>query len=289
MRTSSRNSSRHDDCNLDDSLRALGNHRVLTREEELDLFQRMEAGETKAREELIRCNQRFVIKMAFGFRGCGVPLADLVMEGNIGLLQVVDKFDWRRGFRFSTYAAYYIRQEMQAAVHRSGSMIRIPVRKCRLMGKLEEAARGFEENEGREAMPEELAYLVGEDVEKVVDVLSLRHRFTSMDQQRGDESDGRTLRETLADEEAARPDEAITAEQTQEAVVHALDFLNDRERQVINLRYGFEQEDGQTYSLRGASDLVGLSQEGVRRVETRALDKLRRPAIRQRLEGLLSA
>lgn len=266
-------------------LHEAGRGRVLGREEEIELFQRMEAGEAWAREEIVACNLRFVIKVALAYRGLGVPLADLIQEGNIGLLHVVDKFDWRRGYRFSTYAAFYIRQEIQSAVYRQSSMIRLPIRKARLLARLQEVARKHVELHGVEPSLAELALAVEQPEASVAALLGMRHTFTSMDGEGDDEA--QPLAEVVADEATPAPDAAISARQTRAAVVDLMDFLTEREKQVLSLRYGFET--GRSQSLRKASKVVGLSQEGVRRVEHRALDKLRRPAIACRVEGLLTA
>lgn len=274
--------SQREDC-VKMYLAEAGHHRILTREEEVALFQRMEAGDDSAREELVTCNLRFVVKVAARYRGCGLPLADLIQEGNIGLLQVVDKFDWRRGFRFSTYAAYYIRQEIQSALHRSGSMIRLPIRKSRLLVRVVDFMQDHVEKSGQEPDAATIAEGLGVEVEKVEAVLECRHSVTSLDAEYGDES--QRLEETLADESAASPRERITAEQSAAAVHHALDFLSERERDVLSARYGLGAAHAEPLSLRQASTIVGLSQEGVRRVEMRAFGKLRRPALMAHLRG----
>ncbi|MBI5155456.1 RNA polymerase sigma factor RpoD/SigA [Candidatus Poribacteria bacterium] len=270
---------------LQDYLKEAGHHRVLTREEEVALFQRLEQGDEAAREEIVQCNLRFVIKVALPFRGFGVPLSDLIQEGNIGLLQVIDKFDWRRGFRFSTYAAYYIRQEVQAALHRQGSLIRLPVRKARLLGKINEVIRRVVNLEGREPSVEEIAFTLGLPVARIEPLLAMRNAFTSLDARQGE--DGPSLSDVLPSADTPSPSAEIEAAQAREAVRGLFGFLSDREREVVQLRFGFQ--NGRSYSLRGASKLVGLSQEGVRRVENRALNKLRRPHVCDQVADLLTA
>ena len=271
---------------VQDYLNAAACHPVLTREQEIEAFQRLENGDESARDDIAAHNLRFVVKIALRYRGLGVPLADLIQEGNIGLLTVIDKFDWRKGFRFSTYAAYYIRQEIQAALHRSGSMIRLPVRKARLLGRINEYMRRELERTGIEPTVGEVALELDVPKDKVEMMLELRHTFTSMESELTD--DGLCLKDTMADDAAPMPDEHIEREQTKAAVVDVLEYLSEREREVIKLRYGMNSR-GRSYSLRGASKMIGLSQEGVRRVEHRALNKLRRPAISSQVEGLLTA
>ncbi len=269
---------------VQDYLQAVGSHHILTREEEVALFERLESGDESAREDIVRCNLRLVVKIALQYRGHGVPLADLIQEGNIGLLCVTSKFDHRRGFRFSTYAAFWIRQEIQAAIRNSGSMIRLPIRKSRLMGRISEAIRFFNTYEGREPSIEEIAQFTDTTLEKVQMLLPLRDAVVSLDAERNE--DGASLMDTVADD---APDiyEALNDEQRKEQISRVLEFLTDREREVIILRFGLNS--GKPMSLRQASRRVGLSQEGVRRIERRALDKLQRPAIRAKLDGLLAA
>ena len=267
-------------------LKEAADHPLLTREQEVALFQRLEAGDMSARDELVRCNLRFVVKVALRYCNCGVPLADLIQEGNIGLLQVVDKFDWRRGFRFSTYAAYYIRQEIQSAIQKQNTLIRLPVRKSRLLLRVIEHMRVFTEREGVEPTAEQIAEDLDVAVEKVHVVLSLRHSFVSMDSDPSEDS--QALEDTLVDESAPIPSARVSEEQTAAAVHRALAHLSDRERQVMELRHGIGSGK-RALSLRGASKVVGLSQEGVRRVEQRAMGKLRRPAMQACLMGLGAA
>jgi RNA polymerase primary sigma factor len=262
----------------------VANHRVLTREEEVALFQRLEAGDMAAREELISCNLRFVVKVALQYKGLGLPLADLIQEGNVGLVTVVDKFDWRRGYRFSTYAAFWIRQEIQAAVRRRGSLIRLPVRKARLLGKISDAISRFHQAEGRDPNLDELADFMGIEAERIEPLLPFREAMLSLEAERGDE--GATLMDEVAEQDAPAPYERLAAEQTREALLKAMTVLNDREREVMFHRYGLA-EGGRALSLRKTSALVGLSQEGVRRVERRALGKLGRPGLSQSLRPLL--
>jgi len=283
MRSTRRN---FEEDGVQDYLSAAGRHRLLTREDEVELFQRAEAGDLAAREEIAACNLRFVVKVALRFRGLGVPLADLIQEGNIGLLTVIDKFDWRKGYRFSTYAAYYIRQEIQAALHRQGAAIRLPVRKARLLAKINETIRREMEATGVEPTTQEVAFTLGTTPDKIEALMELRMSFSSMDAEVGE--DGLRLGDMIADEAAPSPAERIDREQTRAAVRTVLGYLSDRERQVLELRFGLG-EKGRAHSLRKASKTIGLSQEGVRRVEHRALGKLRRPSISAQIAGLTAA
>jgi len=269
-----------------DYLREVSKNEVLTREGERELFQRMEQGDESAREELVRCNLRFVVKIALRYKGHGLPLADLVQEGNVGLLTVISKFDWRKGCRFSTYAAFWIRQEIQAALRRRGSLIRLPVRKARLLAKINDAVRQFTQNEGREPDEVEIAAFLGLDVEKIEAVLPFRERILSLEAERGE--DGATLLDMVPEEGKTLPGDRLMDNERRVMVNEALRVLNAREREVMVHRYGFT-EDGHALSLRKTSKIVGLSQEGVRRVEQRAIGKLQRPGVCRELRYLLTA
>lgn len=270
---------------IQDYLKTISDHHILTREEEVALFQRIEAGDESAREEIVQCNLRLVVKIAFQFRDCGLPMADLIQEGNIGLIYVTSRFDWRRGFRFSTYAAFWIRQEIQAAIRNNSSMIRLPIRKARLMGRISEAIRHFNSCEGRDPNMEEISLFVDVPMEKLEVLMPLRESMVSLDAERTE--DGGNLFDSIP-QDAPAAYERLNDEQTGVAVRSVLGFLSDRERTIIEHRFGLN-ESGRALSLRKTSRKVGLSQEGVRRIERRALEKLQRPAIRAKLSGLATA
>jgi len=269
------------DPSVQDYLNTVSNYPVLTREEERELFQRLEEGDSGARQRLVECNLRFVVKIARQYTGQGTPLADLIQEGNIGLLDVIERFDWRRGYRFSTYAAFWIREAMQRAVRTQGSLIRIPVRKARLMGKVAEAIRQLRHEGAHDPTPGQVAGVMGLPVEQVEELMRLRESVLSLDEAR--DTDGATLQDALP-AATAHPAEAIQKKEMCVHVARALENLTERERQVLRLRFGFR--GGASLSLRKVSRLVGLSQEGVRRVERRALEKLQRPAMRARIAAL---
>ena len=256
---------------------------VLTREQEVELFKRYEAGDTQAREEIVRANLRFVIKIAYEFFNRGLPLADLIQEGNVGLLDVIPRFNWRKGYRFSTYAAFWIRQAIQTAIRRQSSMIRLPVRKSRLLGHLSEHIQQFRFQNGREPTAQELSERTGVSETEIERLLALRDGVMSLDAQ--EDSDDTCLMDTIAEPDAKSPRDRASETQMRSMIGRVLDYLGERERRVLQLRYGFE--NGKTLSLRRTSKMVGLSQEGVRRIELRALEKLRRPHIRQMIAGLV--
>lgn len=271
---------------VNDYLRQIGDHRLLSREEEVELFQRCEAGDAAAREEIVSCNLRFVVKIALQYQGCGLPLADLIQEGNVGLLMVVDKFDWRRGYRFSTYAAFWIRQEIQAALRRRGNLIALPVRKARLLGRINDVMRKLTTRLGREPQTDEIAAEIGVPVERIDALMPFRDCIVSLEEELS--PDGGTLLDSIEATNVDEPRARIQAEQQARVVQGVLRYLNPREREVVEHRYGLG-ENSRSLSLRKTSRIVGLSQEGVRRVERRALDKLQRPAISRQLSELMIA
>lgn len=264
-------------------LKEVARKQVLTRQEEIDLFKRLSEGDTSARHEIVEANLRFVIKIALQFTGRGVPLADLIQEGNIGLLEVVEKFDYTKGFRFSTYAAFWIRQAIQMAVRKNGNVIRLPIRKSRFMGYLNETITNFTANNGRAPSIDELSRLLEMEPEKIEQMMAMRESVLSLDMDT--EEDGTQLLNRLPDMAARNAlDHSMEVEQHQK-IRSALSTLSDKEQKVLRLRFGFD--NGKGLSLRSTSKLVGMSQEGVRRVERAAIRKLRRPNSSQMIAGLL--
>ncbi|MCX7626670.1 MAG: RNA polymerase sigma factor RpoD/SigA [Candidatus Sumerlaeaceae bacterium] len=258
---------------------------VLTREKETELFQRLEQGDRDARRQIIEANLRFVIKIALQYVGRGIPLADLVQEGNLGLMEVVDKFDYRRGYRFSTYAAFWIRQAIEVAVRKQCNMIRVPIRKSRLLGHVSEAVREFAQAHGRSPTTRELSTILGVDEEKLRHLLQVRETVLSLDAEDAIEEDSSQLVTRLRDEHAPDPVEICMARERRALVEAALATLPPREQKVLRLRFGIGGEEGQ--SLRAASRELGLSQEGVRRIEQKALNRLRRGQVAQMLATVL--
>jgi RNA polymerase primary sigma factor len=264
-------------------LKEVARKQVLTRDEEVDLFKRLSNGDPSARHEIVEANLRFVIKIALQFTGRGVPLPDLIQEGNIGLLEVVDKFDYKKGFRFSTYAAFWIRQAIQMAVRKNGNVIRLPIRKSRFMGHLNESISNFTASNGRMPTVDELSGLLDVEPEKLEQLMSMRESILSLDMEM--EEDGGQLMNRLPDTSSPSALEYSMENEQHRKVQKALSTLSEKEQKVLKLRYGFDS--GKGLSLRSTSKLVGMSQEGVRRVERTAIRKLRRPASTQMVSGLL--
>lgn len=264
-------------------LKDISSKSILTREQELNLFKRLAAGDETARHEIVEANLRFVIKIALQFTGRGISLPDLIQEGNIGLLEVVDKFDYKKGFRFSTYAAFWIRQAIQMAVRKNGNVIRLPIRKSRFMGHLNETINTFTSNNGRTPTLEELSERLEVSVEKLEQLMTMRESILSLDVDM--EDDGGQLLNRIPDSASVSALDYSMEKEQSEKIENALSTLSDKEQKVLKLRFGFDS--GKSLSLRSTSKLVGMSQEGVRRVERSAIRKLRRPASSQMVAGLL--
>ena len=241
-------------CYMDE----VGKNKVLTREEEVDLFKRLDEGDEDVRETIIHCNLRFVIRMAQNFRGRGMPLEDLIQEGNIGLLEAISKFKYKLGYRFSTYAAFWIRQSIQVAVRQRGSLIRIPVRKSRQLGFMSEICREFLTLEGRLPTESELADRLGITPDKARELARIGEAVLSLDA-RIDE-DGTPLMDLVPDTSSRPVNQNLLEQERVAKVSEALGTLTDREHNVIERRFGFDS--GGSRSLRRVSRLLGLSQEG---------------------------
>lgn len=264
-------------------LKEVSHHPILTRQEEIDLFVQMHDGVETAREEIVRCNLRFVIQLAQRFRSRGLPLEDLIQEGNLGLLEAIGKFDHTLGYRFSTYAAFWIRQSIQVAIRQRGSLIRIPVRKSRQLGFMNEVVQEFKSTLGRTPTDQELADRLDISKEHAQELARLGEAVLSLDTPF--EEEGASLMDLIPDTVSQTTEDVALEHEREELLNNALSTLSERESSVLRYRFGLQ--NGTERSLRKVSVLTGLSQEGVRRVEQRAIGKLRRPQTRQSITSLL--
>jgi RNA polymerase primary sigma factor len=264
-------------------LKEISRHRVLTKEEEYNLFARLRQGDESAREEITKCNLRLVVRLAQRFQSKGLTLEDLIQEGNLGLIEVINRFDHKLGFRFSTYAAFWIRQSMQVAVRKQGSLIRLPVRKARLLGRMSEVVHEFRSLYGRAPDQADLASRLQITLKQVEELVQLSKTALSLDSPIDEE--GGTLQDRVADERAPLPSERFMEKEMSQKINQALNQLTERENSILRLRFGLHGQKSR--SLRSISRHVGLSQEGVRRVEQRALAKLGRAHMRSQLTGLI--
>jgi RNA polymerase primary sigma factor len=248
----------------------VGRHKLLTAAEEVALAKRIERGDLIAKREMIESNLRLVVSIAKGYRGLGVPFLDLIQEGTLGLNRAVEKFDWRRGFKFSTYATWWIRQSVQRAVANHARTIRVPVHVVERQQKLSRAARRLEVELGRDATKEELAEATGLPMPHVDAALGAAHASVSLNQTVGADDEGE-LGDLFADREAADPFEEAEESLRKQGVRRALDALPERERRILELRFGFE---GEPWTLEAIGHELDLTRERVRQLEAQALARL---------------
>jgi RNA polymerase primary sigma factor len=257
-----------------DSLRLflaqIGKHRLLTAADEVALAKRIERGDTRAKERMIEANLRLVVAVAKGYRGLGVPFLDLIQEGALGLNRAVEKFDWRRGFKFSTYATWWIRQAVQRALANHADTIRVPVHVVERRYKLGNTARRLEVELGREPTAAELAEATGLRRRHVDEALGAARATVSLNQAAGLDEDGE-LGDLFADREAVDPLEHAEEALRRQGVREALATLPDRERRILELRFGFE---GKPWTLEAIGAELSLTRERVRQLEAQGIARM---------------
>ena len=265
------------------SVQLVGNGHQLLPEDAAILERAVRAGD-RARERLVESNLRLVVSIAKKYVGRGMPLLDLVQEGNLGLMRAVEKFDYRKGFKFSTYATWWIRQAVARALADQARTIRVPVHMVETINKLAHTQRSLVQELGREPTIGEIASELQVEPQRVSELRLIAQDPLSLETPLGEEDDS-TLGDFVEDREAVVPVEAASFSLLQQYLSHALEELNERERQVIIMRFGLE--DGKVRTLEEVGAYFKVTRERIRQLETKALAKLRHPTRAKRFEGYL--
>ena len=265
-------------------LKEIGKVPLLTAEEEVELAKRMEAGDEYAKQKLCEANLRLVVSIAKKYVGRGMLFLDLIQEGNLGLIKAVDKFDYTKGYKFSTYATWWIRQAITRSIADQARTIRIPVHMVETINKLIRVSRQLLQENGREPTPDEIAEEMGITVEKVREILKIAQEPVSLETPIGEEEDSH-LGDFIPDEDAPAPAEAAAFSMLKEQLVDVLSTLTEREQKVLKLRFGLE--DGRARTLEEVGKEFDVTRERIRQIEAKALRKLRHPTRSKTLKDYL--
>ncbi len=265
-------------------LKEIGKVALLTAEEETTLAKKMEAGDEEAKKRLAEANLRLVVSIAKRYVGRGMLFLDLIQEGNLGLIKAVEKFDYRKGYKFSTYATWWIRQAITRAIADQARTIRIPVHMVETINKLIRVSRQLLQDLGREPTPEEIAKEMTLDVEKVREIQKIAQEPVSLETPIGEEEDSH-LGDFIPDEDAQAPQEAATFTMLREQLIEVLHTLTPREQKVLRLRFGLD--DGRARTLEEVGKEFEVTRERIRQIEAKALRKLRHPSRSKKLKDFL--
>ena len=265
-------------------LKEIGKVPLLTAEEEIELAKRMELGDEEAKKKLCEANLRLVVSIAKRYVGRGMLFLDLIQEGNLGLIKAVDKFDWRKGYKFSTYATWWIRQAITRSIADQARTIRIPGHMVETINKLIRISRQLLQELGREPTPEEIAAEMEISVEKVREILKIAQEPVSLETPIGEEEDSH-LGDFIPDDDVPAPADAAAFSMLKEQLVEVLDTLTEREQKVLKLRFGLE--DGRARTLEEVGRRFEVTRERIRQIEAKALRKLRHPSRSKKLKDYL--
>ncbi|GEK27797.1 RNA polymerase sigma factor RpoD [Furfurilactobacillus siliginis] len=265
-------------------LKEIGRVSLLTGEQEVALALRIEQGDESAKQELAEANLRLVVSIAKRYVGRGMQFLDLIQEGNMGLMKAVEKFDYRKGFKFSTYATWWIRQAITRAIADQARTIRIPVHMVETINKLIRIQRQLLQDLGREPIPEEIGAEMEMPTEKVREILKIAQEPVSLETPIGEEDDSH-LGDFIEDQDATSPADHAAYELLKEQLESVLDTLTDREENVLRLRFGLD--DGRTRTLEEVGKVFGVTRERIRQIEAKALRKLRHPSRSKQLKDFL--
>ncbi len=255
-------------------LREIGKIPLLTAEEELALAQKVVAGDKRAKDQMAEANMRLVVSIAKRYVGRGLDLLDLIQEGNTGLLRAVEKFDPDKGFKFSTYATWWIRQAITRAIADQARTIRIPVHMVETINKLLRTQRRLTQEMNREPTNEEIAKEMEMDVEKVEHIMKIKQDISSLDASVRDDEEDSVLGDFIEDEDTVTPEESATGQLLKEQVKGLLGSLSEREQKILRLRFGLE--DGKNHTLEEVGQEFSVTRERIRQIEAKALAKLKK-------------
>lgn len=255
-------------------LREIGKIPLLTADEELELAHKVVAGDKRAKDKMAEANMRLVVSIAKRYVGRGLDLLDLIQEGNTGLLRAVEKFDPDKGFKFSTYATWWIRQAITRAIADQARTIRIPVHMVETINKLLRTQRRLTQELNREPTNEEIAEAMELDVEKVEHIMKIKQDISSLDASVRDDEEDSVLGDFIEDEDTATPEESATGQLLKEHVKDLLGSLSEREQKILRLRFGLE--DGKNHTLEEVGQEFSVTRERIRQIEAKALAKLKK-------------
>ncbi len=266
-------------------LKEIGRYPLITGEEEMELAKRIERGDERAREKLTRSNLRLVVSIAKRYigRSSNLGLLDLIQEGNIGLFKAVEKFDYRKGYKFSTYATWWIRQAITRALADQARTIRIPVHMVETISKYTQVKRRLLQDLGREPMAEEIAAEMGIDLDKVHHIMKISQETVSLEAPVGEDEEDSTLGEFIEDDKIVLPSISAARALLKDRLGDILDDLTPREKKILDMRFGLT--DGITHTLEEVGKEFGVTRERIRQIEAKALDKIRLHNKLKRLEG----
>ena len=263
-------------------LKEIGKVPLLTAEQEKEIAIRMAKGDQAAKEKLVEANLRLVVSIAKKYVGKGMLFLDLIQEGNLGLMKAVEKFDYSKGYKFSTYATWWIRQAITRSIADQARTIRIPVHMVETINKQIKATRALRQKLGREPTTEDIAKEMGVSEERVIEIMKISQDPVSLDKPIGEEDDSH-LGDFIPDTEAQAPDEAAAFTLLREQLIDVLDTLTVREKEVLLLRFGMK--DGRERTLEEVGSVFGVTRERIRQIEAKALRKLRHPTRIVKLKG----
>ena len=277
------------DIGLDDPvkmyLKDIGRVPLLSGDEEIELARKMQEGDEEAKRRLSEANLRLVVSIAKRYVGRGMLFLDLIQEGNLGLMKAVEKFDYQKGFKFSTYATWWIRQSITRAIADQARTIRIPVHMVETINKLTRVSRMLLQENGREPLPEEIAEAMGIDVQRVMEIQKIAQDPVSLETPIGEEEDSH-LGDFIEDDKTQTPGDSVTFIMLKEQLLGVLDTLTPREEKVLRLRYGID--DGKPRTLEEVGREFNVTRERIRQIEAKALRKLRHPSRSKKLRDFLN-